>query len=126
MMMRRITLFVAAVAAYTLLGMAFVSAAKLNDKPAKLTDENADWAGPMETTHYKCPGDVFDDVSYGHGHFMSDADRYVIVIDSIRPRRENDRRKGVRLPVIRVDVETGTVTFNGRRCRPDIRSGEGE
>src|SRR5262249_5040894 len=94
MMMRRITLFVAALAAYTLLGMAFVSAAKLNDKAAKLTDENADWAGPMETTHYKCPGDVFDDVSYGHGHFMSDADRYVIVIDSIRRRRENDRRKG--------------------------------
>jgi len=42
MMMRRITLFVAAVAAYTLLGMAFVAAAKLNDKAAKLTDENAD------------------------------------------------------------------------------------
>jgi len=38
-MMRRITLFVAALAAYTLLGMAFVSAAKLNDKAAKLTDE---------------------------------------------------------------------------------------
>jgi len=57
---------------------------------------------------------------------MSDADRYVIVIDSIRPRRENDRRKGVRLPVIRVDIETGTVTFNGRRCRPSIRPGEGE
>ena len=76
----------------------------------------------METTHYKCPGDVLDDVSYGHGHFMSDADRYVIVIDSIR----SWRRKGVRLPVIRVDIETGTVTFNGKRCRPNIRSGEGE
>jgi len=37
-MMRRITLFVS-LAAYTLLGMAFVSAAKLNDKAAKLTDE---------------------------------------------------------------------------------------
>jgi hypothetical protein len=120
-MMRRITLFVAALAAYTLLGMALASATKLVDK-------DADWTG--EATPYKCPGDDLDEVSYGVGHLLSDTDRYVIVIDSIRPRigpggREN-RRKGVRLPVIRVDVETGTVTFNGKRCRRYIRSGEGE
>ncbi len=42
-MMRRITLFVAAVAAYTLLGMALASATKLVDK-------DADWAGPVEAT----------------------------------------------------------------------------
>ncbi len=123
MMMRRITLFVAAAAAYTLLGMALASATKLVDK-------DADWAGPVEATRYKCPGDDMDDVSYGVGHLLSDTNRYVVVIDSLRPRRgagrENDRRKGVRLPVIRVDIETGTVTFNGRRCRPYIRSGEGE
>jgi hypothetical protein len=113
--MRRITL-VAAVAAYTLLGMALASATTLIDK-------DADWAGPWEVARYKCPGDVFDDVSYGVGHLLSDTDRYMIVIDSVRPRRgagrENDRRKGVRLPVIRLDMETKTLTFNGKRCRPD-------
>jgi hypothetical protein len=117
MMMRRIALLVAAAAAYTLLGMALASA-------AKLVDQDADWAGPMEANLYECPGDGDgrDIVHYGVGHLLSDTNRYLIVIDSIRPRRgagkENDRRKGVRLPVIRVDIETGTVTFNGRRCRP--------
>ena len=118
MMMRRTTLFVAAVAAYTLLGMALAPATKLLDK-------DADWAGPMEANLYKRPGDGDgrDIVHYGVGHLLSDTNRYLIIIDSIRPRRgagrENDRRKGVRLPVIRVDIETGTVTFNGRRCRPE-------
>src|SRR5215471_4229895 len=108
--MRRITLLVAAVAAYTLLGMALASATILVDK-------DADWA-PVETTHYKCPGDDMDDVRYGAVKLLSDTGRRVIVIASL------NYRKGVRLPVIRVDTETGTVTFNGRRCRPDIRPGE--
>ena len=114
MLMRRITLFVAAVAAYTLLGMTLASA-------TKLLDQDADWAGPMEANPYKCPGDGDgrDIVHYGVGHLLSDTNRYLIVIDSIRPRNVQDRRKGVRLPVIRVDIETGTVTFNGNRCRPD-------
>jgi hypothetical protein len=109
-------------AAYTLLGMAPASA-------ANLIDQDADWAGTMETFHYKCPGDDdgLDIVSYGVGHLMSDTNRYIILVDSIRPRRgmgkKNDRRKGVRLPVIRVDIETDTVTFNGRRCRPYKREG---
>jgi len=77
-MMRRITLLVIAVAAYTLLEMALASATTLVDK-------DADWA-PVETTRYKCPGDDMDDVSYGAIRLLTDTNRYVIVIDSLRPQ----------------------------------------
>ena len=126
--MRRITLFVAAVAAYTLLGIALASA-------TKLLDPDADWAGTMEVNHYVCPGGDLDDVSFGEFHLLSDTNRFIIVIDSIMPRRGQDgkenrrssvNRKAARLPVIRVDIETGTVTYNGKRCRRDIRAGENE
>jgi hypothetical protein len=111
-------IFVAAVAAYTLLGMATVTSA------TKLSDRDADWVGEMELTPYKCPGDDFDDVSYGVFHLLSDTNRHVIVIDSINPRR---KRKGIgmpgegaRRPVIRLDMETETITFNGKRCRRTV------
>jgi len=138
MMMRRITLFVAAVAAYTLLGMALAAATNDPDSRVGTNDQDADWSGtiPSELNHYVCPGDdSVDGVSFGRFHLLSDTNRFIIVIDSIMPRRGQDgkenrrssvNRKAARLPVIRVDIETGTVTYNGKRCRRDIRAGENE
>jgi hypothetical protein len=62
--------------------------------------------------HYICPG-AMDSVHIANVHALSDTNRYIISVDFLRKRY----REGVRMPIIRFDTETQTLTVNGKRCR---------
>ena len=106
-----------------LIGIAALFLACPSASATTLIDPDTDWAPPIKLAPYKCPGDSrgWDAVQFGISHLLSDANRYVIVIDSINPRTGPDgkeNRRGGARPVIGLDMKTGVVTFNGKRCKP--------
>ena len=57
--------------------------------------------------------DETDEINLNVEHLLSDLARHTITIDVALRQSRN----GKRYPVIRYDMETGKLTYNGKRCR---------
>ena len=65
------------------------------------------------TSEYICGKDEVDTIFMRHDHLLSDLSGHMIMFET--PLLTS--RKHRRYPVIRYDLQTNTLTLNGKRCR---------